>query len=1778
MTYAGDDFQSTVLRMENGIDGLNNLADVEDGYVLDAKNVDLSSPGFIQKRPGYHLYGCALPIRVKSIVLTNGGGAEYTNVGMQFDFVPEYEVTLQLWLNDNDTNSAYGDARFFQTDDKEETVFARIKDYTTSPNLNTVTTSTVLEIQHGGSVYYTTPIAVFDNNTFILPLQPLLAAGISPNLGAGAATEKTTRFGSGPTFPSLTKEDIASIYITPLLSTVEITVNDISDVDVRLYSLMRFDAGVTSSAVTSRTGYVSSIVGNVITVTMSAAFASDSNRNNLFPRVFYCNGFTNYFKSQTVEFLSADLPSAAAKTIQSCNNLVLAADNLIITSAATGTYTDIGYLYGTGINPPQVNLLAYFYDIELLQNRIVTGYAGNVFVETDPIDRVYNTRTTGVLAAQTLNIGATGSGNITVPDSSIYEIGDTVYLDQASATDWEVATRTFTVTVKPTGTSLTLYNLDYKSTAISVLKNAKLRFSRASTTIYFRKELYDSTPIIFPGATFQTNVGNAYATHRISTVVYLGTSANYFTVENAVTWESDSTIKFGAIFAPANYPDSSTLDNYEPILSSYFMGAAVDLSHALIDRNIYIAAQKDGIWKYNGEQLINQYFPPPPPPLLTNVPGSAGNLSIVEDSDGRKVGQVYGIIVTYSYFEFVNGILTEVESGVTAWRSAKLRAEPATDGSFNSQLMEVQVKTVPRGIGLPADSIYINIYRTIDGTADGIEDEGIYYREASKLNNPDTPYVTLYAGSLTSSLLEDNGKVIYASVSGEAEDELTRNIRIPPLANHVINFQNRLIAMNGRESQYFNFSGRRVYDPDSLTSAFGGIGTISFVPADSNLTEYQFCLCPADESTTTATYTNPAGLNVIKYQVFSTETQDVTRVTFSDGSYLLNMEASASYTIPNGTRFVLRSLSRDTWQTDYDSFQFDSQVFLMSTAGTPHIIRAEKKWTDVASVGTALAGEYLPLIFSEALTSTNPVQVNVLNSGIELLNSGVTGGLYNNKVLVIRGMGTLAQMRDTKSSDANANRVFDWDTDILFYAFEKSAGSVDYDLVPLRINGVTSGGAVAYQEIIPTIDVEITNTSTGIIEGVSHKTIEIFYGADSTGIVPYAITPLDTPEAAATLTVPAALGLVPGDIVYIDEMPNKDTLSKIPNEIGIDFNRALEVATYTGTDLKVIVGENYNIFENFTNLIVAGKLTTDANVSFSSTYMEVLYPTGATAINVALEAGQWVYVIAKTSDSLKTDLQASGWYQILQVSVAAGVWISSANSGNLYGIRLSMAGSEIDSKLLMGLTNLKILAARVSGGVTGGTISYVPVPVPSTPTADITGTMFGPLDGQTPYERVIKRLGNAMSAALSSEGFAYWGADPGNISQEFPVNGFKFVNHKWPNNKYTNARDATIGFYDNNRYSLEMDLAAEYYEWDASGGRVVSDGTLQTADFIEKRYPSRFWYTPIGSDQFRDVSLFDVSSDDGEEIIGAVALEEYFLIFKESQIFKCKIETTGPIIDRVQAKIGAVSKKNIVAADSGVMFLAKSGFFYTDGNTCKKIIRMNRIFKDYIKKNQTLFPFTSGGYDPTNYLIRLGAPVADTIDGTYSLQDRHLQLNFNMKDVESGVTGGGWTINTNMPANMWLHFDESMYFGSTDGNVYRIRSEYAATRYRDDESAISYSIDTRFYDFGAPSNYKFVRETVAQLDTKYDNSLTVSSAWNFRSTYEEIGAFTLDVSALASDEIGDRYTASQKYIESRRQTSIPNRCIQLSFRLSNSTIDQGGGVHGFWAHLIQLGPKVVRQQ
>lgn len=1791
-TPAGEKYSKIPMEFDKGVDGLSNIADIPEGYLIAATNVDLSRPGIIKKRAGYHLYASELPVRCKSVGVTfNAGTTEYDDVTIQFDTIPQYERVCALSAvagNDYPNGSYYQPA-------STQVVFAQVKTYATDPNVNTVTTSTVLEVQIGGAVFYCNPVRVFDNNNFLIPIGIFSATGFS-------AGDYTIRFCRGISFPKLTDSDITSVVVSGA-GPVDITMvmSNVQTLQIVTGMLMRFEAGLSTlngPLSVAHHGYVTSVdtTTNTVVVRLSttANFPTVGAKVTDYFTVHYTRGNTFLFKAPSLEFYSYNTPDNVQKYIASCNSMFIDSDCTATVSAATGTYNEVGMLWGTDCAKSYVNLLEAFNNISENDLSLLAGYDGNIFRETQPTTTQYKTFVTSRIAAQVIAVAA-GICSILVPDSTEYEIGDVLTLTLTTSTTWSVTTYSFTVTGKPDGTHLTCVESTTLTGNITVAyNNTPLPFTRTSAEILFEKYSYDEDPYIFAGSTLQVSFGEIYATHRVIAVSYKSTATYHKAViDIAASWNSDSIVYVQNYFDRVGIVEDALTDRYDSLQPEYVPGAVPDFSSVYIDNALYMASSKSGIWKYNGFEAINMRLPPPPTAIMESNENNAGTLLISEDADGTFQGRIYNIVLTYSYFEFINGSLQEIESGVTPFNSMSHRAVPASDQSGNSKVLEIQVPSIPRGIGLPADNILINAYRSRNGSEEGVADGQILLREVSVPNDPDNPFTVVRVGILAASAFDESSKPLYASVSDEVtSDENARNLIAPPLAKVMINYNNRLVCANGYDYPYFKFVANDVFDSDGLFAAECGL---IFKPYDAAVQEYRFVTCAVGLETATGS----VAIDGVTYhfaQMFLTKV-NITSIVYADTSnYFVIPGMNTEVSGVAGNKYLLRYASGKDTKDLYDGFNFNDYVFeffsipVTVPPNTDIELKGPKRWTKDFNAGVYpadLPNFILPfeLCLSIDKGSATAGLVTLGKSFILTLTgaisiNGVAAAV--NDMLCIRGLGTSIKMQNDKDTDS---KIYDIDTEVFFY-ITNVAGTV-YTLEPYKLGTYNSNtGVVTYEKIDAKIGLSIVNSDDPNIEGLTHGPLEFYGRKSASATAVYTLQVQSVVNDVATLTA-AGLGVSPGDIVYVEDTPDPADPGRIPFDGGIEFNRALEVESYANPTLGVYIDPPQAVFENISlsTATLKGKIVADSVVDIQPAYLEINYAAFSLATLGGVAQDQWVFICAPKSKDLTTPMAISGWFKIYQIKDNSDVWQTAISSaGSMKGVRVYLNGSDITKTDLGSLTNIRVLFASDGSASLPTTYTIVPVPVPASRVDDSTGKMFGPLDGFTPLEKISKRFTGAINTVLNSIGFAYWGTPPGIIQNQYPTNGFKFVAHQWLQNQYKYARDTSVSVMDSFEYAIELFGPDGVYELEGDSGKTesISTSTGISDDFRVDRHPGRVWWSPQAGIQplsFREYEgRQDLPIPSGKEIVGATTFEDYFILFTTDTIWKCRLTDQGSLlIQQMESSVGAISKKNIVKTEAGIIFLHTSGLYYTNGNIITKLKLTNRLFEDYVAQNKSLLQFTAGVHYPDASEVRIGAVISDQIAQPNATIDGEFVLNYNQKGEITSSLNQGWSTNKNVPANIWKKLKQSAYFGSQTGTVYRVRTEQFVSKYRDDSSAIAMTVDSPYKSYDTP-NIKFLRELIIHLGAMSDNNCTISMAWNYRTSYDVIDTITVDASALAEIKPGLRYTASEKFISSYRQTVAPNRVEQTSFRFYNSTIDSDGSIYGVFAAVSIRSDKSVRQE
>lgn len=109
-------------------------------------------------------------------------------------------------------------------------------------------------------------------------------------------------------------------------------------------------------------------------------------------------------------------------------------------------------------------------------------------------------------------------------------------------------------------------------------------------------------------------------------------------------------------------------------------------------------------------------------------------------------------------------------------------------------------------------------------------------------------------------------------------------------------------------------------------------------------------------------------------------------------------------------------------------------------------------------------------------------------------------------------------------------------------------------------------------------------------------------------------------------------------------------------------------------------------------------------------------------------------------------------------------------------------------------------------------------------------------------------------------------------------------------------------------------------------GRMYLGGSDETPSFL--------YYSNLNHPESAGtLNVLDVSSEDGDVLVGFGVAQDFALIFKRRAIFVLTHDRTEtPILSPITRGVGAVSDRAIVAFDSKVFFLSDDGFFVTDGS------------------------------------------------------------------------------------------------------------------------------------------------------------------------------------------------------------------------------------------------------
>ncbi len=194
-------------------------------------------------------------------------------------------------------------------------------------------------------------------------------------------------------------------------------------------------------------------------------------------------------------------------------------------------------------------------------------------------------------------------------------------------------------------------------------------------------------------------------------------------------------------------------------------------------------------------------------------------------------------------------------------------------------------------------------------------------------------------------------------------------------------------------------------------------------------------------------------------------------------------------------------------------------------------------------------------------------------------------------------------------------------------------------------------------------------------------------------------------------------------------------------------------------------------------------------------------------------------------------------------------------------------------------------------------------------------------------------------------------------------------------------------------------------------------------------YNSRFYHSTIKTiDSWSLLDFYDVGKEDGQDIAGIHVLGDKLVVFKDRSIYNVFFtgSNAAPFsVVKSNSSVGCVSHWSIQEVDNGLVFLARDGLYFYDGNNSFKI--SDRI-------TSTLITY------PATYLTNAVSMVLRTknqymlgLTGSGTTNNKVLVWDYfnNSFSIYTGMNA----------ASMGIFFvsgtDERPYFGDYKGFVYR---------------------------------------------------------------------------------------------------------------------------------------------
>jgi hypothetical protein len=191
---------------------------------------------------------------------------------------------------------------------------------------------------------------------------------------------------------------------------------------------------------------------------------------------------------------------------------------------------------------------------------------------------------------------------------------------------------------------------------------------------------------------------------------------------------------------------------------------------------------------------------------------------------------------------------------------------------------------------------------------------------------------------------------------------------------------------------------------------------------------------------------------------------------------------------------------------------------------------------------------------------------------------------------------------------------------------------------------------------------------------------------------------------------------------------------------------------------------------------------------------------------------------------------------------------------------------------------------------------------------------------------------------------------------------------------------------------------------------------------------------------------------------------------------------------------------------------------------------------------------------------KLSVPISDADTNSVVLVYDHTREG---QDQEFGA----WTKFTNHAATGWANLEDSAYFASTSGQVFKIRAANDSSDYRDDDSAVAEMVIVlKAMDAGLPGIRKVCRSVVAhmRMDKSSVSGTQVLAAVDNSTSFTSAGTISA--------------TLGSTRVETFRIALPSNRFTYLQLKFTNSVKDENFVLAGLDLLVAALTGKGLRER